>query len=105
MLWLERRVVTALAGPDDVRTGGAISHFVDTSFTAMPQHLRLGVVVESLALGTYVRLRHGADPSPDAIIRSIAQWEHNPIGVIRQYARLLSSLVVFAQQETIDANR
>lgn len=103
MLWLERRVVTALAGPDDDRTGGAISEFVDTSFAAMPQHLRLGVVGESIMLGTYVRLRHGFDPNRAAILASIDQWEHNPIGVIRQYARLLSSLVIFAQQETIDA--
>ena len=102
MLWLERRVVTALAGPDDARTGGAISHFVDTSFQAMPQHLRLGVASESIALGAYVRLRHGAEPSRDAMKRSIAQWEHHPMGVVRQYARLLSSLVIFAQQEPID---
>ena len=103
MLWLERRVVTALAGPDDDRTDGAITHFVDTSFTAMPQHLRLGVVGESIMLGTYVRLRHGPNPSRDTILQSIAKWEHSPIGVIRQYARLLSSLVIFAQQELLDA--
>ena len=102
MLWLERRVVTALAGPDDERTGGAITRFVDTSFAAMPQHLRLGVVVESLGLGGYVRLRRGAEPSEVAIRRSIDSWEHSKIGVIRQYARLLSSLVIFAQQELID---
>ena len=88
MLWLERHVVTALAGADDDRTGGAITHFVDTSFLAMPQHLRLGVVGESIALGAYVRLRHGTNPSPDAIRRSIAKWEHKRSGVIRQYARL-----------------
>jgi hypothetical protein len=103
MLWLERRVVTALAGPDDDRTGGAISEFVDSSFRAMPQHLRLGVVGESLVLGTWVRVRHGSSPSVDAVTHEIEMWEHHPIGVIRQYARLLSSLVIFAQQETIDA--
>lgn len=103
MLWLERRVVTALAGPDDTRTHGAISDFVDTSFAAMPQHLRLGVIGESLMLGCYVRLRHGPDPTPDAIRGVVDRWDHNPISVIRQYARLLSSLVIFAQQELIDA--
>ncbi len=101
MLWLERRVVGALAGADDQRTGGAISEFVDTSFRAMPQHLRAGVVGESILLGTYLRLRRGANPGPDAILASIEQWERHPIGVIRQYARLLSSLVIFAQQETL----
>lgn len=103
MLWLERRVVTALAGPDDTRTHGAISEFVDTSFAAMPQHLRLGVVGESIALGVYVRLRHGPHPTAEAIRGVLDQWENNPVSVIRQYARLLSSLVVFAQQELADA--
>lgn len=101
MLWLERRIVAALAESDDDRSGGAISEFVDSSFRAMPQHLRLGVVVESMVLGTYVRMRHGSDPSRDSIVGSLDAWEHNPIGVIRQYARLLSSLVIFSQQETI----
>ena len=26
-------------------------------------------------------------------------WEHNPVGVVRQYPRLMSSLVLFAQHE------
>ena len=51
MLWLERRIVAALAGADDDRSAGAISDFVDSSFKAMPAHLRLGVLVESIGLG------------------------------------------------------
>ena len=51
MFWLEGRVVTALAGDDDQRTGGAITTFVDSSLAAMPQHLRLGVALESVGLG------------------------------------------------------
>jgi hypothetical protein len=99
MFWLEGRVVDAIAGEDDARTGGAITEFVDSSLAAMPQHLRLGVALESLGLGAWVRLRHGPNPDADAIRRSITGWEHNPIGVVRQYPRLLSSLVIFAQQE------
>src|SRR5690349_13807538 len=99
MFWLEGRVVTALAGEDDVRTGGAISAFVGSSLDAMPQHLRLGVAVESLGLGAWVRLRHGRDPDPSVIRHSMSSWEHHPVGVVRQYPRLLSSLVIFAQQE------
>ena len=102
MLWLERRIVAALAGSDDQRTRGAITEFVDTSFRAMPQHLRAGVVGESILLGAYVRLRRGPNPSPAAILASLEQWEHHPIGVVRQYARLLSSLVIFPQQEMVD---
>ena len=99
MFWLEGRVVDALAGKDDDRTDGAISAFVGSSLDAMPQHLRLGVALESIGLGTWVRLRHGTDPGPAVIRRCMEGWEHSPIGVVRQYPRLLSSLVIFAQQE------
>jgi hypothetical protein len=98
MLWLERRVVDALAGDDDRRTGGQISEFVATSLAAMPQHLRLGVVCESLALGFWTRLRHpGADAA--SIRRALTGFEHAPIGVIRQYPQLFNSLVLFAREE------
>lgn len=103
MLWLERRVVSALAGADDARTGGGVSEFVETSLRAMPQHLRFGVAVESVGLGLLTRLRYGADPSPESIERSIGLWERAPIGVIRQYQRLLHSLVLFARYELPDA--
>jgi hypothetical protein len=99
MFWLEGRVVTALAGEDDRRTGGAISDFVGSSLAAMPQHLRLGVALESIGLGAWVRLRHGLNPDRAAIRHSMTGWERNPIGVVRQYPRLLSSLVLFAQHE------
>ena len=99
MLWLERRVVGALAGPDDARHDGAISEFVDSSLRAMPQHLRLGVVAESLLLGAWVRLREGADPDDGAIRAHVTAWERFPIGVIRLYPKLLGSLVLFAEQE------
>jgi hypothetical protein len=99
MFWLEGRVVSALAGDDDARADGAISSFVASSLAAMPQHLRLGVAVESLGLGAWVRLRHGVDPDPDTIRRSLSGWEHHPVGVVRQYPRLFSSLVIFAQHE------
>ena len=62
MFWLEGRVVSALAGDDDVRTGGAISRTTwRPSLAAMPQHLRLGVAVESLGLGVL----GPAAPRPD----------------------------------------
>lgn len=99
MLWLEGRVVTALAGDDDERTRGAITTFVGSSLAAMPQHLRLGVAMESVGLGAWVRLRHGPDPDRATIRRSLTAWEHHPVGVVRQYPRLLSSLVLFAQHE------
>ena len=65
----------------------------------MPQHLRLGVALESVALGVWVRLRSGTDPDTAAIERHLAGFERIPIGVVRQYPKLLASLVIFAQQE------
>src|SRR3954452_20505588 len=99
MLWLERRIVAALAGADDDRSGGAISEFVDSSFRAMPAHLRLGVVVESIGLGAYVRVRYLGNPSTEQIRAALTGFERNPIGVVRQYPQLLASLVIFAQYE------
>lgn len=99
MLWLESRVVAALAGPDDLRHDGAISEFVDSTLRAMPQHLRLGVALESVALGVWVRIRSGAEPDAEAVACHLATFEANPIGVIRLYPKLLASLVIFAQEE------
>src|SRR3954447_2436931 len=99
MFWLEGRVVSALAGDDDVRTGGAISHYVATTLAAMPQHLRLGVALESIGLGMITRMRFGLRPDDDAMHRAIAGWERFPVGLVQLYPRLLTSLVLFAQQE------
>jgi hypothetical protein len=99
MLWLERRVVGALAGPDDAGHDGAISAFVDSSLRAMPAHLRVGVAAESLLLGAWVRVREGSHPAAEAVREHLAAWERFPIGVIRQYPQLLGSLVLFARHE------
>ena len=38
MLWLEDRVVSALAGEDDHRTDGAISRYVASTLAAVARH-------------------------------------------------------------------
>jgi len=103
MFWLEGRVVSALACEDDARTGGAITEFVSTTLTAMPQHLRLGVALESIGLGVLTRVRYGVDPDDDQIRRAIEGWERFPVGLIQLYPRLFASLVLFAQQELAEA--
>ena len=99
MVWLERRIVAALAGSDDDASSGAITDFVDSSFRAMPAHLRFGVLVESVGLGAYVWLRYLGNPTAGQIRAALAGFERSPIGVIRQYPQLLASLVIFAQYE------
>jgi hypothetical protein len=98
MLWLERQVVAALPTTDRPEVLASIRDFVDTSLSAMPEHLRLGVAGESVVLGAWVRLRH-REPDAATVRRQVTSWEANPISFIRQYARLLTSLVLFAEQE------
>lgn len=93
MLWFERHVVASLTETSDPKQRAAIESFVDGSLRAMPEHLRAGVVAESIALGAWARLR-GADPET-----LIGALQRSPIGLLRQYERLLGSLVLFAEHE------
>jgi hypothetical protein len=100
VLWLEREVVASLTDGSDDRRRGAITDYVDTALRAMPEHLRLGVVAESLVLGIRPRLlsligRYDREEAHE----SLRRWESSRIGLIRQYPRLLTSLVLFADGE------
>jgi hypothetical protein len=98
MLWLEREVVASLSADVDPAHCAAIEAYVDGVLQDMPDHLRLGVAGESVVLGAGIRLARMIGSS-----RSLRDWldlfERNPIGPIRQYARLLSSLTIFAIEE------
>ncbi|MBS1847468.1 MAG: hypothetical protein JST73_04260, partial [Actinobacteria bacterium] len=49
------------------------------------------------------RATHGGRIPPASELRAlVGAWESNPLTPIRQYARLVSSLVLFADQETTD---
>lgn len=99
MLWLERRVVAALAGDVDPERLAAIERYVDGSLRSMPELLRAGVAGESLLLGAVPRLAAALGVGEDDVPRRLARWQRSRIDVIRQYARLLNSLTLFAQQE------
>jgi hypothetical protein len=100
MLWFERQVVRALSQDADPGQLAAIESYVDGALRAMPEHIRLGVAAESVALGGWSKLdglRHrsgGATPGP-----RLGPLESSPIGPVRQYVRLIKSLVIFAQHE------
>lgn len=94
MLRFEREVVAALGTARDHPTQSAVEAFVDGSLRAMPETIRLGVVGESLLLGTYARLQ-GADDLRALLDR----WETNRISVVRQYVHMFRSLVLFAENE------
>lgn len=93
MLWFERHVVAGLVETPDPGQRAAIEEWVDSTLAAMPEHLRAGVAVESLALGVWAMLRRAA---PEAVVASLRR---SPVGLLRQYERLLGSLVVFAENE------
>jgi hypothetical protein len=103
MLWFEREVVGALIDSPDQHLRSSVEAFVDGSLRDMPEHLRAGVVGESVLLGSYVAvLRATGRVAPgdrDALLHQLESWETSPIGVLRQYVRLMKSLVVFAENE------
>lgn len=100
VLWLEREVVATLTDDTDARRRSAIADYVDGALRAMPEHLRLGVAAESLVLGLRPRLLALAGRFDEETAReSVNRWERSRIGLIRQYPRLLSSLVLFADGE------
>lgn len=102
MLPFERRVVASLTRTTDPALRAAVLEYVDGCLAAMPEHIRAGVLAETLALGTWVRLR-GLGRVDEARLRThLSSWEDHPIDVIRQYVRVLHSLVLFAEVELGD---
>ena len=93
MLGFERRMVAALTTTPDASLRAGVESWVDDTLRDMPEHLRLGVVAQSLALGAWARVRPRAD---DALVRA---FERSPLWPVRAYVRLLRSLVLYAENE------
>jgi len=103
VLWFERQVVGALMSPslDDPARAG-IEAYVDQTLRSMPEHLRAGVAAESILFGAGPRLAHLLGRGRAAAIeRRIERWQTSRIDVLRQYVRLLESLVLFAENELL----
>ena len=99
MLRFERQVVATLMTTPDRGRQAAVERFVDGTLRSMPEHLRAGVLAESVALGTLatvVRSGRGQTGTHDRLLDWI---ERSPVGLLRQYVRLFRSLVLFAEQE------
>jgi hypothetical protein len=66
----------------------------------MPEHLRAGVAAESIVLGGRSWLEHHVGRfDPHTLPARIDRWRSSKIDPIRQYVRLLHSLVLFAENE------
>lgn len=100
MLGFERRVATSLVADLDPGLRRPVLGYVDGALRALPEVLRAGVVAESLVLGACDRalaaVRGGQGLSLEAL-------ETSPFGPVRQYARLMESLVLFAEHELAPA--
>ena len=93
MLRFERQVVATLLTVPDQPVRDAVEEFVEGTLGDMPEHLRAGVLVESVAFGTLARVWPGG-------LAPLLVWlERSPIGLVRQYVRLFRGLVLFAEQE------
>jgi len=101
VLWFERQVVGTLMSPSldaDART--AVESYVATTLQSMPEHLRAGVAAESIVLGGWSWLADHAGRLDEGRLRArVARWKISKLDPVRQYVRLLDSLVVFGENE------
>lgn len=102
MLAYEQRIVTELMTAQDPTVRHEVTTFVGESLQAMPEFLRLGI--RGLSIGLTVRDRGrrlvgraGDDAAELAILRGY------PIGLVRQWVRALQSLVLFSENELLEA--
>lgn len=94
MLSLERRVVAELTTSSDADLRHQVECWVDGTLDEMSDVLRLGVILESVALSVWVWVRRPAN------LDGVLGWlERNPISVLRSYPRLFRSLVLFGELE------
>ena len=103
MLWFERQVVRTLMSPTlDADARSAIESYVAATLHSMPEHLRAGVAAESVFLCSRSWLEHRAGRlDPRRVRTRVARWKNSKLDPVRQYVRLLESLVLFAENELV----
>jgi hypothetical protein len=102
MLDFERELAAALTKTPDPAVRAGVASFVEGSLDTMPEFLRLGVLAESVAFGTFARIvrlvrRHAG------LDTVIGMLERSPVSLVRQYVRLFRSLVLLAEEELTEA--
>jgi len=103
VLWFERQVVGTLMNPTlDPAARSAVESYVATTLQSMPEHLRAGVAAESILLGSWSWVEDRMGRLDERRLRSrVAGWKTHKFDPIRQYVRLLQSLVLFAENELV----
>ena len=86
----------------DADARAVVEAYVASTLHSMPEHLRAGVAVESVALGGRSWLEHRIGRLDEQRVRErVDGWKTSSIDPIRQYVRLLESLVLFAENELV----
>ena len=93
MLDFERELVAALSSPSEPRLRAGVASFVEATLDDMPEFLRLGVLVESVAFSLLAKVRRGP------LTGLVELLERSPVSLVRQYVRLFRGLVLYAEQE------
>jgi hypothetical protein len=103
VLWFERQVVGTLMSPTlDAGARTAVESYVATTLRSMPEHLRAGVAAESIILGGWSWIEDRIGLLDEQRLRArVARWKISGLDPVRQYVRLLHSLVVFAENELV----
>ena len=80
----------------------AVEAYVDETLAGMPEHLRLGVAAESILFGTLPWLTRRAGLGRGrSVEQRVERWRTSNFDPLRQYVRLLHSLVLFAENELV----
>jgi hypothetical protein len=84
----------------DAGARSAIESYVADTLHSMPEHLRAGVAAESIVLGGRSWLEDRVGRLDDRRVHArVARWKNSTLDPVRQYVRLLESLVLFAENE------
>jgi hypothetical protein len=96
MLAFERRLSISMTEHLDPTAQDQVVGFIARSLRRMPGHLRLPIVCVSVFLETRTRLSARGGSGEGDLLRHL---EVSRLGPIRQYARLMRSLALFAEHE------
>ena len=84
----------------DAKTRAAVEEYVDRTLQEMPEYLRFGVAAESVVFGAHSRFEDARGRlDRERMLRRLDRWKASSLDPIRQYVRLLESLVLFAENE------
>ncbi|MCU1497817.1 MAG: hypothetical protein JWM47_1770 [Acidimicrobiales bacterium] len=102
MFSYERQVATAMLTTPDRTQRDEVVVFVGEALAAMPEFLRMGISLITVGLTAWSGLRRlvgAARSGPD----ELAWLKNHPVGLVRQWVRALQSLVLFAENEKMEA--